>query len=71
MEKEIYKVKITKAVMKTFWYAKRIGEIFEVTESKTIGSPKDWYYAERYKLILDGETLYSFIRVEDCKIVND
>ena len=73
---ETCKVIVVSAVMKTFWYAKYIGKIFEVKKSKTIGREKDlyyqkdWYYAERYELVLDGETLKSFIRHEDCEKVD-
>ena len=56
------KVKIIKATRPTFWYAKHIGEVFEVTKSLK--------YKERYELILTGETLRSFIREEDCELVD-
>jgi len=50
------KVKIVKARLKTFWYADRIGEVFDAENASSI----DW------KLVEDPS---SYVEKEDCEII--
>lgn len=59
------KVKIKQASLKTFWYAKYLHHTFEVEISKIPYAPN------RYFLILPNELLKSFIRFDDCFIVDE
>ena len=54
------KVKINRASLRSFWYAKHIDKFFEAEISEQ--------WPKRYELILPGETLKSFIRDEDAEI---
>jgi hypothetical protein len=54
------RVKIVKSTLPTYWYSNKIGEIFDVVESK---------YTTDYNLIYEG--IPSMIEVGDCVVVED
>lgn len=60
------KIRITGAVKKAYWYAERIGEVFDAEYGKFYG---EWQY--RVEDCRDGTDYAGIVDVKDCEVVTD
>jgi hypothetical protein len=61
-----FKIKIVKSKEPTYWYANKVGQVFEV-----VGASNDYNLDDSFLVDVDGDTETYLVNWRDCKLFVD